>query len=130
MSAESEWLHDPYVYRCRVERILDGDTMDVMVDRGFNDFTKMRIRVRNIDTPETWRPKTEDERAHGKEATAFVESQIPVGSECFIRSFYFGVYGRIDAILWYVLDGKELDLGEQLKLNGFEKRENYVSIAQ
>lgn len=41
-----------YEYRCKLERIIDGDTVDVTVDLGFKVYHKMRIRLAGIDTPE------------------------------------------------------------------------------
>ena len=42
-----------YEYKCKVTRVVDGDTCDVNVDLGFNLFTKDRVRLMGIDTPES-----------------------------------------------------------------------------
>ena len=64
-----------YQYKAHVIRIIDGDTVEAVVDLGFDVKITKNIRIiaeshPKFDTPETWRPKTEAERAHGKEATA------------------------------------------------------------
>ena len=42
-----------YEYKCTVLRIVDGDTIDVMVDLGFETWVKKRVRLYGIDCPET-----------------------------------------------------------------------------
>ena len=42
-----------YIYRCTVTRVVDGDTVDADIDLGFNLFTKDRIRLMGMDTPES-----------------------------------------------------------------------------
>ena len=42
-----------YEYNCIIERVVDGDTVDVRVDAGFDIWTKQRVRLLGIDTPET-----------------------------------------------------------------------------
>lgn len=46
----------PYHYNAKVLRILDGDTVDVELDLGFNTFTKQRLRMRGYDAPERTQP--------------------------------------------------------------------------
>ena len=42
-----------YEYKARVHRIIDGDTVDVVIDLGFEMTTRQRIRLYGINTPET-----------------------------------------------------------------------------
>ena len=42
-----------FEYFCKVTRVVDGDTIDVDVDLGFNIWHKARVRLAGIDTPET-----------------------------------------------------------------------------
>ena len=46
-----EWQ---YQYKAEVVRVVDGDTVDVLIDLGLNVFTKERIRLFGINTPETY----------------------------------------------------------------------------
>jgi micrococcal nuclease len=110
-----------YEYKARVTRVVDGDTYDVTVDLGFEINFTIRIRLNGIDTPETWRPRTEAERVHGESATRFVRLLIE-GQDVLIRSHKLGIYGRYaaDVKLW---DGS--DLTTLLKEKGFEKRSDY-----
>ena len=66
-------LEVPYKYRGRVVHVVDGDTLDILVDVGFNISHKIRIRLANVDTPEIYRPSCEAELEHGREASKFVK---------------------------------------------------------
>ena len=41
---------DKYIYRAKLERVVDGDTIDAMIDIGFNIWVKKRIRYMGLDT--------------------------------------------------------------------------------
>lgn len=85
-----------YEYRCIINRIVDGDTVDVDIDLGFNAWLHdQRIRLAGIDAPET---RTRDlvEKAEGLAAKARAEELVPVGSRQILLSREFqGKYGRI-----------------------------------
>jgi len=58
-----------YNYKARVTNVVDGDTIDVLIDLGFFVTVSHRIRVASYDAPEsTWRAKTEEERQLGLDA--------------------------------------------------------------
>lgn len=70
-----------YTYNCIIKNIVDGDTVDIDVDLGFDVWLRnVRVRIDRIDAPEV---RTRDlvEKHWGKIATKFLEEQIPVGSE-------------------------------------------------
>jgi micrococcal nuclease len=47
-------MADPYYYNCNLDRVIDGDTIDVDIDLGFNVvLSKRRVRLMGIDTPES-----------------------------------------------------------------------------
>jgi micrococcal nuclease len=46
-------MFDDYVRKAKVIRILDGDTVEIVIDLGHSTFTKQKIRIRGIDSPET-----------------------------------------------------------------------------
>jgi micrococcal nuclease len=50
-----------YHYKAKVERVVDGDTIDVVIDLGFKITTNQRIRLARINTPETYNVKKESE---------------------------------------------------------------------
>jgi micrococcal nuclease len=95
----------PFVYNAILERVVDGDTIDVTLDLGFSVFLhKQRIRLSGIDTPES-RTRNLHEKALGKKASARL-SELCVGSFK-IQSLGKGKYGRILAIP-YTEDGKDI----------------------
>tara|TARA_R100001015_G_C4633836_1_gene199325 strand:- start:356 stop:697 length:342 start_codon:yes stop_codon:yes gene_type:complete len=80
-----------YVYKATVTKIVDGDTVDLLVDCGFNIIRKERIRFYGVDAWET----RGEEREDGLKAKKFVEEKIPVGSEVVVRTGKErGKYGR------------------------------------
>ena len=95
----------PFVYNAILERVVDGDTIDVTLDLGFNVFLrKQRCRLAGIDTPES-RTRNLAEKALGKKASARLK-EVCVGSFK-IQSLGKGKYGRILAIP-YTEDGQDI----------------------
>ena len=68
-----------YEYSCIIERVVDGDTVDVNINLGFDVWTKQRVRLKGVDTPES-RTRDLREKKFGKLATARVEELIPVAA--------------------------------------------------
>ena len=58
-----------YEYSCKVDRVVDGDTIDVVLDLGFDILYRSRVRLYGIDTPES-RTRNKDEKVRGKLAGA------------------------------------------------------------
>lgn len=50
-----------YTYHAKVDRVVDGDTVDLVIDLGFKITTLQRIRLRGINTPETYNVKKDSE---------------------------------------------------------------------
>jgi len=95
----------PFVYNAILERVVDGDTIDVTLDLGFSVFLhKQRCRLAGIDTPES-RTRNLAEKALGKKASARLK-EVCVGSFK-IQSLGKGKYGRILAIP-YTEDGQDI----------------------
>ena len=69
-----------YEYSCKVERVVDGDTIDVVLDLGFDILHKCRVRLYGIDTPES-RTRNLDEKARGKMAGSFLREAIEEGKK-------------------------------------------------
>jgi len=94
--AEQQHIQDPFLYKCVITRIVDGDTVDVDIDLGFGIWLrKERVRVAGIDTPEK-RTKDKIEKQFGLAATAKAHTLIPEGTNCIIRTRRdkAGKYGR------------------------------------
>ena len=86
-----------YEYKCEVTRVVDGDTIDCVLDLGFSILHKCRVRLYGIDTPES-RTRDLDEKARGKLASKFLEDSIKNGEEVILRSELKdskGKYGRV-----------------------------------
>ena len=86
-----------YEYNCTVTRVVDGDTVDVILDLGFSILHKCRVRLYGIDTPES-RTRDKDEKARGKLAAKYLEDSIKNGTEIILRSKLKdskGKYGRV-----------------------------------
>ena len=85
-----------YQYHATIERVVDGDTVDVSIDLGFSISIKERVRLYGIDTPES-RTRDLREKRWGKFATARVEELLPVGEKFIATSNAYdsaGKYGR------------------------------------
>jgi|TARA_R110000737_G_scaffold26767_7_gene45521 micrococcal nuclease len=86
-----------YEYSCKVDRVVDGDTIDVVLDLGFDIMFKSRVRLYGIDTPES-RTRDLDEKARGKMAGAFLKEAVENGSKVVIETKLKdsrGKYGRV-----------------------------------
>ena len=68
-----------YEYNCQVTRVVDGDTIDVILDLGFKILHKSRVRLFGIDTPES-RTRDKDEKVRGKMASKFLQDVINSGN--------------------------------------------------
>ena len=86
-----------YEYGCTVERVVDGDTIDVVLDLGFDIRFKSRVRLYGIDTPES-RTRNKDEKVRGKMAGAFLKEAVDNGAKVVIETKLKdsrGKYGRV-----------------------------------
>jgi len=86
-----------YEYSCEVKRVVDGDTVDVILDLGFDVSYSCRVRLYGIDTPES-RTRNKDEKARGKMAGAFLKEAIENGEKVVIQTKLKdskGKYGRV-----------------------------------
>lgn len=77
--AEASFETSLHTYRCDVLRVLDGDTIDVNVDLGFGVFTRQRLRIFGVNSPE----KNTDA---GKDALLFVSDLLYQSSDVVIRT--------------------------------------------
>ena len=113
---------DKYIYRGKLERVVDGDTIDALIDVGFDIWIKKRIRYSGIDT---WESRTRDleEKAKGLEAKARnKELLMEVSSKpgyFRLKSFGVGKYGRVLGEI-YIEDkeGKQYNINKTLISEG------------
>ena len=91
-----------YQYRAKLIKVVDGDTVDAMIDCGFSTFKKERIRLYGINTPET-RTRDKKEKEKGLAAKARLIELIEEGNNEFIVKTSIdkkGKYGRLLGTLY------------------------------
>ena len=113
---------DKYIYRAKLERVVDGDTIDALIDVGFDIWIKKRIRYSGIDT---WESRTRDleEKKRGLAAKARNKQLL---EEVSAKSGYFrlkshgvGKYGRVlGEIFVQDAEGKQYNINETLIAEG------------
>ena len=111
-----------YIYIGKLERVVDGDTIDALIDVGFDIWIKKRIRYSGIDTWES-RKRNLEEKAKGLEAKARnKELLMEVSSKpgyFRLKSFGVGKYGRVLGEI-YIEDkeGKQYNINKTLMSEG------------
>lgn len=89
----------PFRYsKCKVDRVVDGDTVDVWINLGFSTFVKKRVRMWGINTPES-RTRNKAEKVLGLAAKEELKRLLE-GGVCDLDSLELGKYGRVLGILW------------------------------
>jgi micrococcal nuclease len=85
-----------YEYKAKLDRVIDGDTVDCYIDLGFNITVKERVRLKGIDTPEI-RTKDLEEKSKGFAAKERVEELFAGVEDFYIKTELDkkGKYGRI-----------------------------------
>ena len=97
-----------YEYNCTVDRVVDGDTIDVVLDLGFSVLYKSRVRLFGIDTPES-RTRNKDEKARGKMASKYLEDAVTSG-DVVIRTELKDSRGKFGRVLGtVVVDGVDIN---------------------
>tara|TARA_R110002072_G_scaffold211851_2_gene369403 strand:- start:1908 stop:2339 length:432 start_codon:yes stop_codon:yes gene_type:complete len=104
-----------YEYNCKVTRVVDGDTIDVVLDLGFSILHKCRVRLYGIDTPES-RTRDKDEKARGKLAAKFLKDSIDKGKTVVLQSKLKDSKGKYGRVLGSVIVD-DVDLNEKMILN-------------
>ena len=113
---------DKYIYRAKLDRVVDGDTVDALIDVGFDIWFKKRIRFKGVDTWES-RTRNLEEKALGLKAKARTKElleKVSSKSGYFrIKSYGLGKYGRVLADIFIMdKDGKQWNVNETLITEG------------
>ena len=90
-------VYEPYIYKIKgVLKIIDGDTVDLLIDLGFDTYIEKRVRLYGIDTPET-RTRNLKEKERGLAAKARLEELCSVSEDedLILKSYGVGKYGRV-----------------------------------
>ena len=107
----------------KINRVVDGDTIDVTIDLGFDLYKKERVRVAGVDTPEK-RTRNLEEKELGIDATNWLkeklDSTIAGDDELTIRTELVGGVGKYGRLLgWLYVGDSELSLNEQMITEGY-----------
>ena len=107
----------------KVNRVVDGDTIDVTIDLGFDLYKKERVRVAGVDTPEK-RTRNLEEKALGIDATGWLkaklEETIKGDEELLIRTELKGGVGKYGRLLgWLYVGESDVSLNEQMITEGY-----------
>jgi len=127
----STYVQEPceFIYRVSsLEKVVDGDTIDVTIDLGFDVCTKQRVRLLGIDTPES-RTRDLEEKKFGLlskkklrewclKAVASEKDDIEIQLRC-PEADSRGKFGRILAEVWVSEDGEWTNVNKWLCDNGF-----------
>lgn len=106
-------------YVKEVKNIVDGDTIDVVIDLGFSILFESRVRLAGIDTPES-RTTDKVEKALGLESKKFLESKIKAAKNIVIKTEKLDSsekYGRI--LGWLYLDGDGNSVNTEMIEKGY-----------
>jgi micrococcal nuclease len=106
-------------YVKKVSKIVDGDTIDVDIDLGFDISFSSRVRLAGIDTPES-RTKDKMEKALGLESKDYLKKAIDEAKTVVIKTEKINSsekYGRI--LGWIFLDGSEVSINQKMIDNGY-----------
>ena len=106
-----------------INRVLDGDTIDVTIDLGFDLYKKERVRVAGVDTPEK-RTRDLEEKALGIDATNWLkeklEGALAGDDDLVIRTELVGGVGKYGRLLgWLYLGDGDVSLNEQMITEGY-----------
>jgi len=106
-----------------VDRVVDGDTVDVVIDLGFYLYKKERVRLSGIDAPEI-RTRNSEEKVLGYDATNWLENRLKDASErsddIFIRTELDGSFGKYGRLLgWIYIGGSEVSINEMMIAEGY-----------
>ena len=113
-----------YNFRClKINRVVDGDTIDVTIDLGFDLYKKERVRVAGVDTPEK-RTRDLEEKALGIDATNWLKAKltetIKGDEELLIRTELKGGVGKYGRLLgWLYIGDAAISLNEQMIEEGY-----------
>ena len=107
----------------KIDKVVDGDTIDVTIDLGFDLYKKERVRIAGVDTPEK-RTRDLEEKALGLDATYWMKKQledtIAGDEELIIRTELKGGTGKYGRLLgWLYINEDTVSLNEQMITEGY-----------
>ena len=124
-----------------INRVVDGDTIDVTIDLGFDLYKKERVRIAGVDTPEK-RTRDLEEKELGIHATNWLKEKldgaISGDDDLVIRTELVGGMGKYGRLLgWLYIGDSELSLNEQMidegyawEYDGGTKKKNFEELRE
>ena len=125
-----------------IKKVVDGDTIDVVIDLGFDIYKHERVRIAGIDTPEK-RTRDLEEKALGIDATNWLKKKLEdtiagEGDELTIRTELVGGTGKYGRLLgWLYINEDAVSLNEQMIEEGYAwaydggtKQKNFESLRE
>ena len=118
---------NPYTYKAELGRVVDGDTVDLVVDLGYSLYYRVRFRLARIDAPEV----RGSERPDGLKAKAYLHDLLSGTLESiYVQSEKTGKWGRWIGELYIgsILDDGKFDgysVSDKLVENGYAEYRNY-----
>ena len=123
-----------YTYKIKeITKVVDGDTLDAIIDLGFGITKKERIRIAAIDAPET-RTRNLHEKKLGFEAKSWLKKHVEYCDNIIIKTEKEGKYGRI--LGWLYTDEFSISLNEVMVEKGYawtysgKKDKNFEELEQ
>ena len=125
----------------KINKVVDGDTIDVTIDLGFDLYKKERVRVAGIDTPEK-RTRDLEEKALGIDATNWLKEKladaIAGDDELTIRTELSGGIGKYGRLLgWLYIGDGDVSLNEEMiklgyawEYDGGTKQKNFEELRE
>ena len=106
-----------------IVKVLDGDTIDVTIDLGFDLYKKERVRIAGVDTPEK-RTRNLEEKALGIDATNWLKKELEDvlagDDELIVRTELHGGVGKYGRLLgWLYVGDEQVSLNEQMITQGY-----------
>jgi len=124
-----------------IDKVVDGDTIDVTIDLGFDLYKNERVRVAGVDTPEK-RTRNLEEKALGLDATAWIkdklEGAVDGDDDLIIRTELDGGVGKYGRLLGWLyigdatvsLNEKMIDEGYAWAYDGGTKNKNFEELRE
>ena len=106
-----------------IVKVLDGDTIDVIIDLGFDLYKKERVRIAGVDTPEK-RTRDLEEKALGQDATDWLKEQLDGAisgeDDLVIRTELVGGMGKYGRLLgWLYIGDETVSINEKMIEEGY-----------
>jgi len=107
----------------KINRVVDGDTIDVTIDLGFDLTKKERVRVAGVDTPEK-RTRDKEEKALGIDATNWLKERLQTAvagdDDLIIRTELVGGVGKYGRLLgWLYIGDERVSINEEMIGEGY-----------